>query len=110
MITVTQLWSKLLKQFQDERVSFRLITCSKYALMPLLSLIVLYFFLWTMIDLNLIFFEMDGNFSGELKEAYYEKILFEAASDFALTYAIILIVISLVGLYVGNLIMRLNTA
>jgi hypothetical protein len=106
MIRVTQFWSKLLKQFQDERVRFRLVTCLKYALMPFLSLMVLYFFLWIMIDLNLIFFEMDGNFSGELKEAYYEKILFEAASDFALAYAIILIVISLVGLYVGNLIMR----
>jgi hypothetical protein len=59
-----------------------------------------------MIDLNLIFFEMDGSFSVELKDAYYEKILFEAAADFAVTYAIILIVISLIGLYVGNLIMR----
>lgn len=106
MINPKQFWSKLAKQFDDERVRFRLVTCAKYAAMPLLSLVILYFFIWVMIDFNLNFFEMDGNFSTELREAYYERILFEAAADFALIYSVILILISLVGLYVGNLIMR----
>lgn len=106
MIKVRQFWNKISKQLQDDRVRFRLWTCLKYAAMPLLSLAILYFFLWVMIDLNIIFFEMDGNFAIILKEAYYDQILSEAATDFMVVYACILIIISLVGLYVGNLIMR----
>ncbi|MBD65646.1 MAG: hypothetical protein CME62_10600 [Halobacteriovoraceae bacterium] len=92
--------------FASQDSKFFIVTATKLTLIPLFSFCIIFYSLWTIMEMNFNFFVANGFNSGELfKEAFYDSI-FMGVSDYIPFFFGVIISVFLSGLFVSWLTLR----
>ena len=99
-------WREFTKVFSDQESRFRFSVSLKLTLIPLISSLIMGFFLMTILKINLIFFEANGFLGVDaLREAYYDFVL-SSSKETMLIFFLIFIFIFFMGIYISELMLR----
>lgn len=92
--------------FSSQDSKFFIYTASKLTVIPILSFCIVFYSLWTIMEMNFNFFVANGFNSGEVfKEAFYDSI-FIGVSDYVPYFFIVTVGVFLTGLFVSWLTLR----
>lgn len=94
------------KAFKDEEVKFRLVTTLKIFAIPLLSMIASYFIITTMLNVNLLFFKVNGYDKFPQFQTLYYEFITKKIFDILPVIGLFLIAVLFSGLYVSYLLIR----